>query len=465
MTPYKQNLMSTRDQVEGLFLVKVLGSCTLSEFDAHVAKVGTNPDYFQEPIAPIVAWIIKHRTEYGELPTPDAAVRAWPELPQLVAGLAIPAAGLGPLYDEVVNGAIRNDVLGSLQDLHQQMVARVSAFDIKDAMTMHLQVINTKYSRYKTEIRDFHEYAQDLKQDYLDRLSGVKMGIPIPFLFLQEQLGGWQPAQITSVVAPTSVGKTWFLCLSTVCASQGDPYMYHRPPDLAPWGPDQVARARARVLFVSLEMSPIDVARRLAAIGSSTSFNRLMMQKLSDAERGRYFAHLDSLKPDGPNAFCGDNLRIVGPNQAATPDQISAQAEEFGADLVAIDGFYYMDGPGKDRWQKVEHNMRQMRLHTLMSDRHYLLATQLRRNEGTLARANSDAVAFSSSISHDSNNLVFMVPPRDPGNNTRTVDMKLGKARDGSLDQPYRYQWDLFEMRFGQLGPVQEASGAAQSAY
>jgi replicative DNA helicase len=453
------------DPVEAIFMVKLLGNCSLAEFDMHSAKVGLTADYFQDPIKPIVSWVMDYRAKHGELPTSDAAVRAWPALPTMVQGIGVPGAGLGPIYDEVVNNAMRVDVLESLQDLHGKLKARESSFDIKDAMALHLQVMNAKYSRYKTEIKDFREYGQDLQQDYLDRRSGLKLGIPAPFLFIQEQLGGWHPAQITSCIAPTGQGKTWFLILSSQAALVGDPFLFHRPADLDPWSADQRARARARVLFVSLEMSPLDISRRMAAVGSSTSFNRLMSQKLTDAEQARYFGYLDSLRADGPNAFCGDNLRIVGPNHAATPDQISAQAEEFGADMVMIDGFYYMDGPGKDRWQKVEHNMRQMRLHTLMSNRHYLLATQLRRNEGTLARSGPDAVAFSQSISHDSNNLIFIVPPKDPGNNTRAVDMKLGKARDGALDCPYRTQWDFYDMRFAQLGPVQEMSGAAQSAY
>ena len=456
---------SPRDQVECLFLVKVLGGSTLAEFDKHIGKVGIDSNYFQEPLSQIIDWVVKHRIKHQEIPPPDLTARAWNELPTLLQGYAVPKSGLGSLYDEVVNGAMRDDVLVSLQDLHKQMVERVPAFDIKDAMTMHLQVMNAKYSRYKSEIKDFHEYATDLEQDYNDRLTGIKLGIPCPFLFLQEQLGGWQPAQITTVVAPTSAGKTWWLGHNVIAGVKGNPYIYHRPNDLPAWSPEQMERARARILFVSLEMAPIDIARRLAALVSGTSFNRLMKQRLTDQEREYYFQTLRNLKSDGPDAWVGKNLRLIGPNEAATPEQVAAQAEEFGADMVVIDGFYYMDGPGDDRWKKVEYNMRQMRLHTLMSNRHYMLATQLQRGKGTLNQAQPDTVAFSSSISHDSNNMIFLVPPKDPGNNTRTIDQKLGKARDGDIDQPYRFQWDYFDMRFAQLGPVQDMSQAAQSAY
>ena len=182
---------SPRDQVECLFLVKVLGGSTLAEFDKHIGKVGIDSNYFQEPLSQIIDWVVKHRIKHQEIPPPDLTARAWNELPTLLQGYAVPKSGLGSLYDEVVNGAMRDDVLVSLQDLHKQMVERVPAFDIKDAMTMHLQVMNAKYSRYKSEIKDFHEYATDLEQDYNDRLTGIKLGIPCPFLFLQEQLGGW----------------------------------------------------------------------------------------------------------------------------------------------------------------------------------------------------------------------------------------------------------------------------------
>jgi len=458
--------VNSRDRVEALFLTKILSDRNLAAFDHHVAKNGLNPGFFQEPMTEIIEWVVGYRAQYNELPTPDTAQRAWPELPTILAGTEIPEASISVLYDEVAKEAVRVDVLESLQDLHKQLTERTDPFDIKDAMSLYAHTLQARYSAHKTEIKDFREYAEDLEQDYNDRLAGVKLGIPCPFLFIQEQLGGWHPAQITSCVAPTGLGKTWFIVLNSAAGLLGDPYIFHRPPDIPAWTQEQKDAARARVLIVSLEMAPIDVARRQAAVLSSTSFNRLMKQKLSDVEKAAYFEALRSLKADGPHARVGENLRIVGPNQATTPDQVAAQAEEFGADLVLIDGFYYMEGPGKERWQKVEGNMRQMRLHTLMSNRHYMLATQLRRNEGTLARSNADAVAFSQSISHDSNNLVFLVPPKDAGNNARVIDMKLGKVRDGAVDQPYRVQWDLYDMRFAQLGPVQDmASSGGQAAY
>ena len=74
-----------------------------------------------------------------------------------------------------------------------------------------------------------------------------------------------------------------------------------------------------------------------------------------------------------------------------------------------IDGFYLMPGPGEKRWEKVEANMQRLRLHSLESGRHYMLATQFRREAKTLNSTDIDSLSFSASIGHDSNNVFGLV--------------------------------------------------------
>jgi hypothetical protein len=212
-------------------------------------------------------------------------------------------------------------------------------------------------------------------------------------------------------------------------------------------------------------MPVLDISRRLASLYTRVSFNRLRSGKISPEERAAYNKGIDLLTvPNDYGVVVGDNIRIVGPDTAGTPEQIRAQADDFGASLVVIDGFYYMQGPGEKRWERVEANMQQMRLHTLLTDRHYMLATQFKQGSKNIHTSSTDDIAFSMSIGQDSNNIIGLFQP--PAlRKAKQIDITSMKVRDGTPGNPYRFNWDYHEMKFDQIGRTEDLEAAEDGDY
>lgn len=443
---------------ENLFLTKLINEDCSEAFNT-LLKTGFSTTLFSKPYSDIVDYVVAYKQKFKQLPTKEEVVTRFAQLgEEIIFSPQIPKAALGAIYEEIVNQAVRTDVITYSEDLAKEFEAK-SGLGLIEAISFKHRELSLKYAQARGKANSFADMVPALLEDYEKVVTGESDGIPIPFLFLQEAYHGWQPAQITSILAKTGIGKTWALMLNAIAAAEGDPFFFFRPPDIPATTPEKKKAQAKKVLVVSCEMPVLDIARRMAASYTKTSFNRLKAGKLSHEEKELYFRRMREMigqGSDSTRASVGDNIRIVGPEMAGTPEQILAQAEDFGADLVEIDGFYYMNGPGMKRWEKVEANMQQMRLHTLISNKHYILASQFKRDARTIQGSSTDDAAFSVSIVQDSNNVIGLYQPRALLK-AKQIDICELKARDGVPGVPYRYKWDLYDMIFEQIGQVQDS--------
>lgn len=426
---------------------------------------GISAEIFADPYDRMLKFCLEYNTRYGAMPPYILLFETFGETATAISTDA-PTEPLLALYDRVLNESVRAELVNLSIAMSEKFNDPTNDGSVLlKFFGEGLQKINAISTKSAGIVREFSKLAEELKKDYESTVNGATNGIPIPFSFIQEEMNGWQPSEITTVAAKTSVGKTWFLLMCAAAAAYGDPYLFFRHADKIPYTEQQKKAARARVLIVSFEMPVISIARRLAALMTKTSYKRLRAGRLTPAEKDSYYEALNSFSMPEDGVAIGDLIRIVGPNTCSTPDQIHAQAEDFEADLVCVDGFYYMNGPGEKRWEKVESNMREMRLHTLMTTRHYILASQLTRDANSLRTSTSDSLSFSSSIGHDSNNLLFLVQPEQQ-RSAKQVDIKFGKFRDGCADNPFRYEWDFDLMSFAELGEaVPMEASVSQSSY
>lgn len=446
-------------RAESLFITKLIREGNAADV-TQLIKHGFNSTMFPEPYNDIIAYILQYRQRYKQLPTEEEIVRDFERLDrdQILCD-EVPKAALGAIYDEIIKSNIRLDVVKFSEELSEKF-SKLGGMPLVEYIRDASLELATRYARGRNQAYSLTDLIVPLKEDYENIITGRSAGIPIPFNFIQADMLGWQPAQITCFIAKTGVGKTWALILCAAAAACGNPYLFQLPDGCLPLIESRMRELSTKVLVVSCEMPALDIARRLASVLTRTSFNRLRAGKLSHEEKELYFRDLDKFIETDSDGFCiGNNIRIVGPEVASTPDQIMAQAEDFGASLVLIDGFYYMSGKGDKRWEKVEGNMQQMRLHTLISNRHYILASQLRRDAKSLSSSTTDDAAFSVSITQDSNNIFGIYQPKAL-KDARQLDMASLKQRDGSISMPYRYQWDLYDMIFKEIGPVTENDGA-----
>jgi hypothetical protein len=452
------------ERIEPHFLTKIVTAG--HDEVTQLFKQGVTSSVFSEPYKEVVDYIIDYRNKYKQTPDHKMVLQRFEQLSkEILFSPKIPKAPLQSLYDEVVSRAIRIDVTAFSNDLANEYEKTHEGKALIQFMDDALRKMHSKYTTSSGRVATLSEMVPLLKEDLEKVASGQAAGIPIPFYFLYEELLGWQPAQITSVLAKTGVGKTWFVLLSAIAAASGDPYIIHQPKDVPPLTDGRKRELQTKVLIVSCEMPVLDISRRLASIYSRVSFNRLRAGKLSADEHKTYINEIESLTaPNHAGVIVGNNIRIVGPDTAGTPEQIRAQADDFDAGLVIIDGFYYMQGPGEKRWERVEANMQQMRLHTLLTDRHYMLATQFKQGSKNIHTSSTDDIAFSMSIGQDSNNVIglFQTPVLRKANQ---IDITSMKVRDGTPGNPYRFNWDVRSMKFDQIGRTEELEAADDDGY
>lgn len=452
------------DDVQSLLFTKLLTQESTVGYDGLIER-GLSSEIVSDVYRPVFTFVHDYRNQYGEMPQEADVARRIPDIAGLLKS-DTPKASLLALYDEYLNQRLRTEAYRHLSEIAESWNSHAPGLDILEQITMAGQALHSKFARTQNEVFSMEEMSSKLRDDYDRMLDDRSPGIPIPFAFLQEEMRGWAPAEITSIVSKTGVGKTWFLLLCADAAAHGDPHRQQRFEDTQPFDDDMMSAHAASVLMVSLEMPAIAIARRLAAIMAKISFPRVRAGKLSDSEKEEYFRYLESMTiGDSKEAQIGKRIYIVGPGAATTPDQIAALADKYDVDMVMIDGFYYMDGPGEKRWEKVEGNMQSMRIQTLTSNKHYALATQFRSDAKTLASSGVDNLAFSQSIGHDSNNMIALVQP-GAMKAAHQLQMNLIKIRDGNPGNPYRFMWNVDTMDYRQLGMVAEADfGSGGSQY
>jgi len=442
---------------EVLFFTKLVKG---QDYDAYNSlKIqGFARERFPELYHPVLEFIDSYALKYNQLPGPQEVLDVFPTFSGATDTLftkEVPAGALAAIYDNLVKKSLRSDIYEHLREVatHYEDEGK-DPFDILRILQRESVRLASDFMTQSEGVETFAESAKNLL-DELDGKVEIPKGIPSSFLFVEDQANGLQPGELTSVTGTTGSGKTWLLCCNAATATTGNPLHFYDegtvPEGLVLPTREERNERKKRVLFVSLEMPPVQIMRRMAALYARVSYARYRAGELTTDEDKRLRAALAFMSDDPDQSKAGSNLKVLGPSVADTPDAVHAAATDFDADIVIIDGFYLMRGPGEKRWEKVESIMQELRLHSLQTNRHYMLATQLRREAKTLSSTGLDSLSFSASIGHDSTNVFALVQTKnDRASNIANISVL--KMRDGVQDQQYIYNWDHQEGIYTQQG-------------
>jgi len=407
---------------------------------------------------PLLAYVDDYIKRHGQLPPQSDLLDRFKSFKKDDLFGAVPEAPLSAVYESVVNSALRGDIQTALQDvIDAYNKTDIDPHAVLAKITGVSAELTAKYAINKADTQTLSQAAK-VFLDELDNGEVVVPGIAPSLLFIEDQAGGWQPSDLTTIAALSGVGKSWLLCMNAVTATTGNPYHFYDqqtlPSGITFLTKEQRAQRKKRVLFFSLEMSVKQVYRRLAALYARVSYARYRENKLTDDEMKRMRRVLELFANDSSDTGLGASIKVIGPGSVLSPDAIYAAAEEFKADVVMIDAFYMMPGKGEERWQQIESNMQQLRLGALMSNRHYMVTTQLKRTTGrTLAATDLDSLSFSSSIGHDSTTVIALVQSKNDAH-AGIVYVTPIKRRDGIPGQEYLYSWNHQEGIYHQQGLV-----------
>lgn len=439
------------DYDQRLFMTKLVMHKTGPNDIDELIRRGFNASSFSKAIKPKLEYVLNYYRDHKVIPNSRMLTKQFPGFAkdcllttQDQAVLVEQDMPLHALYHEVAESnflLMAKVAIEQLFELWQDPNTPVEKY--WETMDRYHRELAHVRSTGRSEAMTFAEATHILEREFDEAMTGRNWAIPIPFPFLYEALRGFQPAEVTTIVGRTGVGKTWAALMCAVVAVLGNPFHFTPASKVGftdhPLDKQWRFNNRKRVLVVSLEMPIPQIARRLFALLSKLAYPEIRKGKFADPANEKLFR--ERIQQVRKSEWeIGENCLLI---RATSPDAIAAYADSFQADLVIVDGFYLMGGTGEKRWERVQDNMAQMRVHSLMSGRHYVLVSQLAQKE--------EKLAFSQSIEQDSSNIIVLKQTEGERNSEK---LRIGtrKVRDGTVGQEFYYTWSVVTPRFEQEG-------------
>jgi replicative DNA helicase len=279
---------------------------------------------------------------------------------------------------------------------------------------------------------DITKDTEDRKRAYLERKEkkGI-MGIPTGIPHLDYILKGLVKETLTTLIANSGVGKTWFLILVGAYAQLNN---YKVCVFITEMSTD-LMRDRFEAMLFGMMCGDFD-------------YNNFKSGTLPLETEQAYFEFLE------------DDLPKLEPLIIETATGVSSVVsviEKEKPDLVLIDGVYLMEDEqgAKDDWLRVTHITRDLKKVAKNWHLPILINTQADKNTSKKTGPELGSIMYSQAIGQDSDNVLALF--RDEVMiNDREMGVKVLKQREGVLGKVL-IQWDFNRMNFDSI--YSESSG------
>lgn len=343
-------------------------------------------------------YITRHFSSYGVLPSIDAV--------QTATGVELPATPdtLEYYFKRLTDRNLYNQIREPFATLRDSL--RDNDMDAVRAVVDDLQTTVRVHSP-DNDLRNLREAAAAVREDYAAaHLSPGLTGVPSGYPTLDNATGGYQLADLVSYVARLGVGKSNILVFQSHSA----------------W------KAGYNVLFVSMEMTIPQIARRLIALDSGMNPDYIRKGSLSSRMESQLNDHITHLAS-------GDRFHIFSGNFKKKISDLSVIIEQTSPDIVYIDGAYLLKpSAGRKNGTKfsdVTDVYDELKELTIVKNRPIITTTQFSRAAGARGKDGSiESVGYSDSISTNSSIMVFVKEGPAPYTETRRR-LEIGKGREG----------------------------------
>ena len=217
-----------------------------------------------------------------------------------------------------------------MQDATQNLLPNNKQPD-KALLSLTTAVMELVSRRQAKQVVDFREAHDVLIADYVSKWkTSDQYGIQFGWPTLDAMMGGLVVGDVVSIIGRPAAGKTWQL-LKTA--------LYGWEQGLTMKNPTPVDIQNQTRLFVSMEMNPLAIQQRLAAMFTHLPANQIKNAGLTSASLTKYKEGLTLLK--GHHA----PFWIVDGNLTATVEDIWMLARQLKPGGIWIDGGYLLKHP------------------------------------------------------------------------------------------------------------------------
>lgn len=311
-----------------------------------------------------------------------------------------------------------------MADITEEVAEKLDNGETEEAYTLMKQgVWKIEDEIVESSSVDITKNTDDRKQAYLERkknkgMIGISTGIP----HLDYILKGLIKETLTTLIAGTGVGKTWFLVLLGAYA-QLNGY---------------------KVVCFITEMSTDLMQDRFEAMlfgmmYGNFNYNNFKSGNLDMETENTYFEFLE------------DDLPKLEPLIIETATGISSVVsviEREKPDLVLVDGAYLMEDEqgAKDDWLRVTHITRDLKKTAKNWHLPIVINTQADKNTSKKTGPELGSIMYTQSIGQDSDNVLALFRDEIMFND-KEMGVKVLKQREGVLGKVI-INWDFDKMNF-----------------
>lgn len=300
-------------------------------------------------------------------------------------------------------------------------------------ITRRILDLNSKVAGIEIAVPSNAVIARMLRQEYHDSKAGKMPGIPFPpeFQILAESIGRLRPGNMITIAARTEVGKTWLSLMIALYAAMNN----------------------FKVAIASMEMTPLEIVRRLAALFAKVNFDRVIKGTLQGKNEKKYLNVISGFERS--KGFWA-NMLFIDPSEITSVEAVEIKAANFDAALVVGDAFY--DWPYDPRlkdYEGIRNNLKAVRRLSLISRRHWLLTAQLNRRADKVYTSDEFAMGGTDAFNYLSNYVINLIQRKKDKKNKKVI-IRLGKKRDAPYSPPRVHNWDFMRMDQSQVGIYNE---------
>lgn len=382
-----------------------------------VADAGITPKFFSDPVnRRVFATLMRHRSDYGEVPTVQVMKADFPEYKFVQAEEAT-----AYLIDSVK----KNYKMGVLEEALSDAVEAWEDDDDEEVETLlHNALKKLAADLPNSRDTDITQTGDARLERYeaLKELDGSLRGIPTGFPTIDRATQGLQPKQLITMIGPPKAGKSTMMLLAA------------RAAHILGYTP----------LLIGFEMTNEEQEERLDAIAAEVDHNKLRNGSLNAEEWKRLEKSVHEI--DGMRPFIMSN----DTQSATTVTGVAAKAEKYEPDLLIVDGVYMMqdengEAPGSP--QALTNITRSLKRMGQNQDLPVIITTQVLEWKMDKKRGvTSNSIGYSSSFAQDSDVVIAVENTDDP----MIKKIKVVMSRNCPPVESY-VQWDWARSDFREL--------------
>lgn len=292
--------------------------------------------------------------------------------------------------------------------------------------TMKKTVLEVESEIEETRSLDITKDTQDRKRVYEERekTKGIT-GIPSSIPLLDYILKGFQKGTLTTVIAPTGVGKTWFEVLIGSNAQINGYKVLQFVTEMS----EEQMRDRFEAMHMGIMMGEFN-------------YNKFKSGGLDRDQKESYFKYLDKIAP---------KMESLVIEQATGVSDIRAKIELHKPDLVLVDGVYLMEDErgAESDWLRVAHITRDLKV--LCANMHLPMVINSQADKSTSKKTGAEIenISYTQAIGQDSDTVLTILRTEEMIEDRESC-VKVIKNREGILGK-VMVNWDFDTMDFSSI--------------